>query len=390
MATPHIAGAAALLKQRHPTWTVAQLKSALVQTGDPVRGPSGAEALAIREGGGLADLVKADNPLVFAAPTGLSFGELRPQASASRTVTLTDAGGGSGTWTATALVQQGPGTVAVPAAVDVPGTLTVTATAGATTGDVSGFVVLTRNGDSRRIPFWFESSAPKLASEPRPLLRGPGTYRGTTVGGPSQITAYRYPTGGDVQYPGPERAYRVVVSGRPANVGVVVTSGRAIPHFTLDGDENRLTGYTALPLDLNPYRRSYGTPTRTSGIVLPAPGTYDVVFDTRSAADAGPFTFRLWVNDETPPRLRVTSLRRGITVSATDSGSGVDPSSVSATVDGHTVHASWRGGAFHVRATRGRHRLVLSVADYQETKNMEDVPPILPNTATLRATVRVR
>ena len=33
MASPHIAGAAALLVQRHPAWTVAQIKSALVQTG---------------------------------------------------------------------------------------------------------------------------------------------------------------------------------------------------------------------------------------------------------------------------------------------------------------------------------------------------------------------
>ena len=39
---------------------------------------------------------------------------------------------------------------------------------------------------------------------------------------------------------------------------------------------------------------------------------------------------------------------------------------------------------------KGSHRLVLQVGDYQESKNMEDVPPILPNTATLRATVRVR
>jgi minor extracellular serine protease Vpr len=37
MAAPHAAGAAALLRQRHPTWTVAQVKSALVQTGTPVR-----------------------------------------------------------------------------------------------------------------------------------------------------------------------------------------------------------------------------------------------------------------------------------------------------------------------------------------------------------------
>ena len=36
MASPHVAGGAALLMQRHPTWTPAQIKSALVSTGDPV------------------------------------------------------------------------------------------------------------------------------------------------------------------------------------------------------------------------------------------------------------------------------------------------------------------------------------------------------------------
>ena len=36
MAAPHVAGAAALLLQRHPDWTVAQVKSALVLTGKPV------------------------------------------------------------------------------------------------------------------------------------------------------------------------------------------------------------------------------------------------------------------------------------------------------------------------------------------------------------------
>jgi subtilisin family serine protease len=390
MAAPHIAGAAALLKERHPTWTVAQIKSALVLTGDPVRSPSGSEVLSIREGGGVADLVKADAPLVFAAPTGLSFGELAPGATATRSVTLTDAGGGSGVWGAAALVQQGPGTVAVAPAVTVPGTLSVTATAGSTSGDVAGFVVLTRNGDSRRIPFWFETSAPKLAGEAKTTLRRPGAYRGTTAGAPSLVTEYRYPTGGDVVYPGPERAYRIVVNGSPANVGVVVTSGRTVPHITLDGDESRLQGYPALPQDINPYRRSYGDPTRTAGLILPRAGAYDVVFDTRSAADAGPFAFRYWVNDVTPPRLRVVSLRGGISVSAIDRQSGVDPASVAATLDGKSVHAVWRADAFHIPASRGRHALVLTVSDYQETKNMEDVAKILPNTATLRATVRVR
>ncbi len=47
-------------------------------------------------------------------------------------------------------------------------------------------------------------------------------------------------------------------------------------------------------------------------------------------------------------------------------------------------------GTIRIAAAKGRHSLVLTVADYQETKNTEDVAKILPNTATLRATVTVR
>jgi hypothetical protein len=39
---------------------------------------------------------------------------------------------------------------------------------------------------------------------------------------------------------------------------------------------------------------------------------------------------------------------------------------------------------------RGRHRLRLQVSDYQETRNMENVARILPNTRVLRAVVVVR
>jgi hypothetical protein len=38
----------------------------------------------------------------------------------------------------------------------------------------------------------------------------------------------------------------------------------------------------------------------------------------------------------------------------------------------------------------GTHRLTFQVSDYQETRNMEDVGPILPNTRTLTTSFRVR
>jgi hypothetical protein len=288
------------------------------------------------------------------------------------------------------IVQQGSGTLAVPAAVTVPGTLSVTATAGQTAGDVTGFVVLTHGADSRRLPFWFAVSAPKLGGEQKTTLRRAGRYTANTRGGPALVSSYAYPTAGDVEYPGPERAYRVVISGKPANFGVVVLSGKAVPHVTFDGSEDRLVGYTALPLDLNPYRESYGTDIRVAGVDLPAAGKYDVVFDTRSAAQAGPVTFRYWVNDVTPPKLRATGGRGKIVVSAADAGSGVDPSSVVATLDGRAVKTQGTPGAISITARKGRHKLAVHVSDYQEAKNMENVPPILPNTATLRATVTVR
>jgi subtilisin family serine protease len=391
MASPHVAGAAALLKDRHPEWTVAQIKSALAQSGDPVRSAGGSEVPSTREGGGVVNLPRADVPLIFVSPTGLSFGRVRPGSSSSKTVTLADAGGGAGPWAVTTLVQSGTGTLAVPPTVPVPGPLAVTAqaAAGAAPGDVTGFVVLTHGVDVRRIPFWFAVSAPQLGGEAHGALVRPGSYRGTTKDGPTLVSVYRYPTGGDVSYPGPERAYRVHVVGSPANFGVVVLSGHAVPHVTFAGSEDHLAGYAGLPLNLNPYGRSYGARVHVAGAVLPATGPYDVVFDTRSAADAGPFTFHFWVGDVSPPKLKLALSHGDIRVAATDAGSGVDPSSIVATLDGKAVAAKWLGGAIRIAARPGRHLLVLRVADYQETKNMEDVPPILPNTATLRATVRV-
>ena len=335
------------------------------------------------------NLVKADNPLLFADPTGLSFGRLGPGASTERTVTLSDAGGGAGEWSVATDLQSGNAAVSAPATVSIPGTLTVTATGGTNLGDGIGFLILTRGTDVRRIPFWLLTSAPKLASERALALTTTGLHGGTTAGAPSLVSAYRYPTGGDGKYPGPERVYRVNIKGSPANFGVVVMSGTVTPHVTFNGSEDHLVGYTGLPIDINPYRETYGLPRRVAGAVLPAHGIYDIVFDSRTAA-ASNFTFRYWVNDVTPPKLRVVSRKGGIVVSAVDRGSGVDPSSIVVRLDGKKVQPTWDAGRIGIDAAPGAHRLVVTVSDYQETKNMEDVAPVLPNTATLTTSVTVR
>src|SRR5581483_9537744 len=161
----------------------------------------------------------------------------------------------------------------------------------------------------RRIPFWVEVSRPALASERHILLRRPGTYTGTTAGGATKVVRYRYPLA-DGAWPGPEVVYRIRITRRVANFGVAVTSGKAVPHVVYAGDENHLTGYAGLPRALNPYTAGFGDARPIAGAILPLPGLYDIVFDTRSVTAAGPFTFRYWVNDTTPPRLRLARRAR--------------------------------------------------------------------------------
>jgi subtilisin family serine protease len=406
MASPHIAGAAALLKERHPTWTVAQIKSALVQTAVPAYSDAArrVEAPTTREGGGFVNLLRADNPLLFAAPTGLSFGLVKPGAPPlSRTVTLTDAGGGVLPWTVSLVEQQthDPAVeVSVPPTATVPSAIamTVTVGAGAVQNEHTGFVVLTRGTDVRRIPFWFFVETPRLAAPSGRLLR-PGTYKGDTARGSARVAAYRYPdnpggAGLATNLPGPEQVFRVQLAKPAANFGVVVTKGAVDPRVVFAGDENRLVGYPGLPLNINPYGESYGKHQQVAGAVLPAAGAYDVVFD--EAGTGKPFTFRYWLDDTRPPtvKLLTRTVARGgkLLLAATDAGAGIDPTTIRATVDGAAVKARLAGSRITVPVTAaktGRHKLALTVSDYQESKNMEDVARILPNTRTVTTSFAV-
>jgi hypothetical protein len=392
MATPHVAGAAAVLKQRHPGWTVQQIKSALATTGDPVRvAGGGSEAPALREGGGRVDLPRADAPLIFVSRTSLSFGLVKRGATATQTITLTDAGGGTTGWTPTVGAQSAVRGAAL--AVAPSGTsgaaVTLAVAPDAAEGDGFGFVTFTRGSDVRRVPYWFHVEIPRLATEPHRTLTKPGLYKTNTKAGRRIVSSYRYPElalGAPINLGGPEQVFRYVLKKPVANFGVAVVSRQVgvsvAPRLVQAGDENRLVGFTGLPVDINPYRQ-YGRMVPSVGAVLAKPGTYDFVFDTPSGQRAGKFAFRFWVNDVTPPRVRALASRPGtIRFALTDAGAGVDPGSIEVTVDGQgRADPVFRNGILSVAGiARGTHRVTVVVADFQEPKNMEDVGPVLPNT----------
>ncbi len=67
MATPHVAGAAALLVQQHPDWSPQQLKDALTSTASTVTGTGATE-----QGGGRVDLAAATGPITATGSLALA------------------------------------------------------------------------------------------------------------------------------------------------------------------------------------------------------------------------------------------------------------------------------------------------------------------------------
>src|SRR5207253_11237176 len=110
-------------------------------------------------------------------------------------------------------------------------------------------------------------------------------------------------------------------------------------------------------------------------------------FDTAGRAAAGRYSFRFWVDDTTPPSVRLVSSRArpggSLTLLLRDAGSGVDPASLSAMVDGSPRSVRYAGGRAVVSLgdpAPGPHAFVFRVSDRQEAKNMENGGPVLPNT----------
>jgi minor extracellular serine protease Vpr len=435
MAAPHVAGAAALLLQRHPTWSARAVKSALVNTAGPAWQDTARtqEASVLLSGSGLVNVLAADSPLVFADPVSLSFGDLNVRAGAKRVarlLSLSDAGGGSGTWTVEVRPQAASSGAALetPAVVTVPpgGTVQVglaaSATSTAAAGDDYGFLILRKGAAVRRIPYAFFVTRPGLgALTPRKLAR---LQLGSTARGFSNVSVYRWPAfpfrpppdyvGKPMDEKGAETLYVLRVNNAVANAGVAVVAagrGTAIHPWLLGSqDENDVQGYPGTPVNVNALTFGYQVDAGAAGLLFPRRGRYFVALDSGSdeytgRSFAGPYLLRSWQNDVRPPAIRLLTTRVAagrslIAARVTDRGAGVDPISLvigyRQALVGAAAYDPFSGLALFpipdaaptLRAARTR--AVLLASDFQEAKNVDQAGAnVLPNTRFKATRVRV-
>ena len=305
---------------------------------EPVERRRPAAAPPTRGGGGLADPAKADVPLVVASPASVSFGLVRPGATrAGQPSTSADTGGGAG-----------PGTsrvepVAAPAGADprgpadghrarLPRALGRASADTAVEGDVTGFVRLTRGADVRRIPFWFRVARPGLGSRVcRPRFARPESMpatRGASRLLPPDTDIPEVPADGVVSavLRGPEQVFRVTLTQPRCELRRRDRPARAPASGSSRGSSSQVTR-TASPAT----RRSRSTSTRIwrssvtpfspPGRSARSPGSYDVVFDSPTAAGAGSYAFRFWINDTRPPTAEARSIPRAARARLSSSGS---------------------------------------------------------------------
>ena len=166
-------------------------------------------------------------------------------------------------------------------------------------------------------------------------------------------------------------------------------------------NENRLAGEAALDLVENPYSIVTGIASPSRGCCCRSPAATTSASRPGPAIAPGPYRLRTWVDDTTPPTVRIRShvlygTAPELRLIVRDRQSGFDPASLSVTVDGNErgQHVSSSGSNVSVslgHLAPGQHHVRISAADYQELKNSEnaDQRP-LPNTRVVRAIITVR
>jgi minor extracellular serine protease Vpr len=172
MAAPHVAGAAALIRQAYPSWTPERVKTALMNTATNLNDLSGLMHRTIEQGGGLLNLSRAVESRLAVSPSSVSFGLLVPPSlSATRSITVH----ANATYNVSIEMLRsytGGASVIADAAAVFPGTNTLNLTASigaaAPAGEYEGYINFVNTADANdryRVAFLFAHALP--ASEVR-------------------------------------------------------------------------------------------------------------------------------------------------------------------------------------------------------------------------------
>jgi subtilisin family serine protease len=164
MASPHVAGAAAILAGVHPDWNADQLKATLTGTARPTEGLS-----VFAQGAGRVDVAKATTTSVFTTPATVNYGTAQwphdDDQPITRTVTYTNTGaepvtldlsvaatGPDGSAAPQGMFTAEPAKVTVPAGGQASADVTVDTAVDAAEGDFGGVLTATGAGLSVRTP----------------------------------------------------------------------------------------------------------------------------------------------------------------------------------------------------------------------------------------------
>ncbi|MFN8486132.1 MAG: S8 family serine peptidase [Caldilineaceae bacterium] len=170
MAAPHVTGAAALIKQAHPNWSPAYIKSALMSTSKylNIYNSNGSPAQPLDMGAGRLDLTHAADPGVILNPPSLSFGQVPTATQKTIGVKVTSVASAAETYSLSTLftgksftqTTSLPGVTVTPSSLTLnPGetkivSVTFNSKTGAGFGDNQGFVLLHGATHDAHLPAW--------------------------------------------------------------------------------------------------------------------------------------------------------------------------------------------------------------------------------------------